>query len=93
MATPHHPGRPPTLLDDPDAAAHDVAVTDATVAALALGLSYAGLTGDEYAAELAQTHCPEVLRSARQHLHDAPHLPPAVVAQAGDLLDRAIGDG
>ena len=90
MTTTDRRGRPPTVLDDPVDVDHDEEVTDVTVAALALGLSYAGLTGDEYATELAHAHGPELLRSARQHLQDTPHLPPGVAAQADDLLDRAV---
>jgi hypothetical protein len=91
MTTPDRPGRPSMVLGDLVEVDHDEEVTDVAVAALALGLSYAGLTGDECAAELAQAHGLELLRDARQHLDDTPHLLPGVVAEARDLLDRAVG--
>ena len=90
MTTADRLGRPSTVLDDKVEADHDEEVADVAVVALALGLSYAGLTGDEYAAELAQTHGPELLHDARQYLDDTPHLPPGIAAQARDLLDRAL---
>ena len=59
------------------------------VAALALGLSYAGLTTDDYAAELARGYDLGLLHRARNHLDAAPYLP-AGAGQAQDLLERAI---
>jgi hypothetical protein len=60
------------------------------VAALALGLSYAGLTTDEHVAALADSRDLQILRGARDHLDHASHLPPKVTTEAEDLLDRAI---